>query len=333
MKVCFICRTYPPVVGGMEDYASSLVKHLRRKQPDTGVIVNTKGKKNIPFFFMRALFRLFSCSPDVYHLGDGVTALMAPLIRILKRKPVVTTIHGLDITYNSFLYQKLVVPCIRKSDRIIAVSAYTRKACMSKGIPKERITIVHNALDREKHRKPRRMRKDRSMMISVGRQIRRKGIAEFIKGKLNSLMKDNPSLGYYIIGDGPESARIKKAISRSEYRDRIFQLGRLSDRKVQEYYQKAAYFAMPNMRVKGDVEGFGIVILEAIHYSLVILANPIEGIKDALNYTRNWIDLNRKSIILRNHPYRREKTSIGWEDRIKEYIRVYKSMAEDRGGK
>jgi glycosyltransferase involved in cell wall biosynthesis len=44
----------------------------------------------------------------------------------------------------------------------------------------------------------------------------------------------------------------------------------------------ADVFVMPNIRVDGDQEGFGIVLLEAGAYNLPVVASNLEGIKDAV---------------------------------------------------
>jgi glycosyltransferase involved in cell wall biosynthesis len=47
-------------------------------------------------------------------------------------------------------------------------------------------------------------------------------------------------------------------------------------------FQTADIFVMPNIRVEGDVEGFGIVAIEAAIQGLPVVASNIEGINDAI---------------------------------------------------
>jgi len=325
MKVCYINRTFPPNVGGAQELALSTVNSLKKTNIDLELIIHKKSKIYLPFFFTKALFKIAFSKADVYHIGDGLTTILNPFIKVFKRKPIVTTILGLDITYNNFFYQKLIIPCVNISKKIITISEYTKKECKKRGITENKLIVINPGLNIDKYPK-KKIKKDNNLMITVGRQVKRKGVEIFIKGKLNTLMKDNPQLKFHIIGEGPENKKISKAINDSKYKDRIFLHGRLSDNKKYEYYMRAKYFVMPNIFVGGDMEGFGLVVLEAIVFEDIILANPIEGIKDALNYTNNWIDINKEKIILNNIKYKKNTKKIGWDDRIQEYLKIYEEL-------
>ena len=325
MNICYINRKFPPSVGGAQELASSTVNSLKKTGIKLDMIVNKKGNRYMPIFFIEALFKILLSKSEIYHTGDGLTAILNPIIKIFKRKPIVTTVLGLDITHKNKLYQKIIIPCVNISDKIISISEETKNECKKRGISQNKIIVINPGLDLEKYPQSK-VSKDNNMMIAVGRQVERKGINLFVRGKLNQLMRDNPKLNFHIIGDGPENEKIKEAASQSKYKDRIFLHGRLSDNEIYDYYMKAKFFVMPNIYVEGDIEGFGLVVLEAIFFENIILVNPIEGIKDALKYTFNWIDLKKEKIILDDIKYKKELKDLSWDNRINGYLRVYKTI-------
>ena len=324
-KICYIARSYPPQLGGIQDYSKSLITNLKNKNININLIANKKSNKNLPFYYAKAALQILFSNADIYHIGDGASCVLTPFIK-LKNKPIITTVHGLDITHSSKPYQKFIVPLIKKSDEIIAVSSHTKEQVAKKGYPKEKIHIIPNALTKEKYSEGE-LEKDPNMMITVGRQVKRKGVSHFIQTKLNTLMEDNPELKFYIIGSGPEKQTIKQAIKHSRFKNRINYLGRLSNEDLENYYKKAKFFVMPNIEVAGDMEGFGIVLLEAIHHKNVILANPIEGIADALKYTKNWININEEKIVLNSIKYEEESPQIYWDQVIEDYLTIYKNLS------
>ena len=78
MKILFLTRVHPPIVGGLENQSFNLVENFKEINEDTFVIKNTKGKKALSFFLPRAylkalgLIRAFGITH--VHLSDGVLA-------------------------------------------------------------------------------------------------------------------------------------------------------------------------------------------------------------------------------------------------------------------
>ncbi len=64
-------------------------------------------------------------------------------------------------------------------------------------------------------------------------------------------------------------------------------LGRTSDDVLRDLYNGSDVFVMPNLRVNGDMEGFGRVLLEAALCELPVVATGIEGITDAITDGEN----------------------------------------------
>jgi phosphatidylinositol alpha-1,6-mannosyltransferase len=124
------------------------------------------------------------------------------------------------------------------------------------------------------------------LLTSVGRQVKRKGFEWFVS-EVMPLLPDN--VHYWLAGEGPEQQRIRSAIARHKLEDRVQLLGRVSDELLQALYRGGDLFIMPNIPVDGDMEGFGVVLLEAALSGQPAIAAGIEGILDVVSPGENGI--------------------------------------------
>ncbi|HCC79304.1 MAG: hypothetical protein A2X25_06260 [Chloroflexi bacterium GWB2_49_20] len=292
MKLLFITRTYPPLVGGMETFACDFYENYRKKG-NVDLLANTGGKKTIPFFFIKAIFSLifYSKKYDVVHIYDAVLSPLALIVKIFSNAKVSFTVNGLDIVYPRFGYQKFMPFFLCKADKVFAISHYTLEQCVLRGIPKEKLAVIPVGLDSNKaeifseEKKSVLMArlnvpgKEKKILVTVGRLVKRKGHAWFVEHVLKKL----PDQYIYLIaGDGPERDSIVEVARRLDLSDRVYLLGRVSEEEKNCLYQIADLFVMPNIHVENDQEGFGIVLLEAGRYGLPVIASNIEGIRDVV---------------------------------------------------
>jgi glycosyltransferase involved in cell wall biosynthesis len=70
-------------------------------------------------------------------------------------------------------------------------------------------------------------------------------------------------------------------------RIRIKHLGRLPFEEIVTILKHADAFVMPNIKVDGDMEGFGLVCLEACLCGATVYASDIDGIPDAIHQGKN----------------------------------------------
>lgn len=288
MKVLFITRKYPPKIGGMENYSYGLISNI---SCDKYVIALKHSQFNLiwflPYAFLKSLFLLWRV--DIIYLCDAVLVPVGYLLKKVTRKPVFVTVHGLDITYKKYFYQKLNIPLLRKIDRVFAVSQNTVEECVKRGIKRRKCKFVPNGVDlpsssRRYERKNLESFLDISLenkkvLLSVGRLIPRKGVEWFI----NEVVERLPSEVIYVVaGEGPKREEIEHAIHNRGLGNRVFIVGRVDDEDRDMLFQTADVFTMPNIRVDGDVEGFGIVAIEAAVQGLPVIASNIEGINDAI---------------------------------------------------
>jgi phosphatidylinositol alpha-1,6-mannosyltransferase len=113
----------------------------------------------------------------------------------------------------------------------------------------------------------------------VGRQVKRKGVIWFLESVMPRL---DPDYIYIIAGDGPELAAIRTRIRANKWGQRVFALGRVTGNVRKILFNTADIFVMPNITVPGDMEGFGIVVVEAGSCGLPVVASNTQGIRDAV---------------------------------------------------
>lgn len=296
LKILFISHTFPPIVGGVETHNYELSTWLSKKA-DVTLIVNKK-RWLIPFFLVYATIRtvLSARKYDVIVLGSCLLSNVAWRLKLFgNKKPVVAVAHGLDLTWKNPIYQKLWIGIfLKKIDKIIAVGNETVKIAEEKGNSEDKIVFIPNGVDTEKNLVS--ATKDdlekiigqpivgKKILLTSGRLAKRKGVAWFIS---NVMPKLGEEFLYVVAGDGPDKENIEKTIKNAKLEKRVIMLGYVSDEKRNILLNTADLFVQPNIKIRGDMEGFGISVIEAGACRLPVLASALEGLKDAIKDGRN----------------------------------------------
>jgi len=87
---------------------------------------------------------------------------------------------------------------------------------------------------------------------------------------------------YVVAGEGPERRTVQEIVDRYNLQGRVLLLGEVSDEDRKVIYNASDIFIIPNITVPGDVEGFGIVALEAGSCGVPVVASNIQGLRDAV---------------------------------------------------
>ncbi|MEK9151102.1 MAG: glycosyltransferase family 4 protein [Patescibacteria group bacterium] len=299
MRILFISRAYPPIIGGIENQNRALSVWLGRLASVT-TIANRHGKKMLPLFLPYATARALVTAYryDVVLLGDGVLAIVGFLIKLLyPKKPVVAVVHGLDLMYGNALYQafwmKRFLPSL---DMLIAVSGETRAAAIAQNIPEWKIAVIRNGVETEAFRGEYE-RTDlekllhenlagKCVLLTTGRLARRKGAAWFIRAVLPRLPQ---TIVYVLAGAGPEEENIRTAVQKTGVNNQVRILGHVTDAERNLLLHTADIFIQPNIRVPGDMEGFGIAVIEAAACKRPVVASNLEGLKEAICHDENGV--------------------------------------------
>lgn len=301
VKALFITRKYPPSTGGMERFAYDL-SHALADKIDLR-LVKWGGSRRallllvIPSLWLQSAWQLIKGGVNVIHVQDGILAPLAYSLALLFQKPYVVVIHGLDITYPNKLYQAVIPWAVRRASSVVCISQATAREAQERGVAAAKIQVISLAIKDELHGRFTRVEllqqlnlpTDTPLLLTVGRLVKRKGIAWFIDSVLPGLVERYPSLVYVVVGEGPERLPIEAAISRGGLAEHVRLLGQAEDSLYKAAYNGADIFVMPNIHVPGDMEGFGLVLLEASLCALPVVAADIEGIKDAVTDGKNGI--------------------------------------------
>ncbi len=306
MRILYVTRKYPPSVGGMELFAYELNKSLSSKADVR--LIKYSGPRTLlifalPYIWLKAIYALITKPIDIVQVGDGAQAPIGWLVARIFFKKYSVIIHGLDYTYPNWIYQKINVRFVNKADLIFCISTNVSKLVLAGGVSKSKVKTIflaitdnyYKKINKRQARDKLKLDKNSVILLSVGRLIKRKGVAWFIEEVYPDLIKKHANIKLLVIGEGIDKQNIESSIKKTKTRNYIRLLGRTTDDELIAAYNAADIFVMPNIRVAGDIEGFGLVCLEAAACSLVVIGSNMEGIKDAISDGNNGILINSKN--------------------------------------
>lgn len=272
-----ITLEYPPQVGGVANYYWSLVKALALPctVADTTVLPKSWWKM-IPWLYRQVKQHQYSHILVGQVLPLGTVALV---VHWLTRTPYIVFTHGMDVLVPQRYFRKrwLLRRILRSAQHIIASSQFTADQ-INKFEPAITVTVIHPAAAITPRIIPQTVAgvPDR-FILSVGRLVERKGFDKVIQA-LNNF----PDLHYVIAGNGNSTNLINQA-RHYGVEGRVHFFHHLTDAQIAYLYQQCLFLAMPSRQLPtGDVEGFGIVVLEAACFGKTTIGGTAGGMADAI---------------------------------------------------
>lgn len=122
---------------------------------------------------------------------------------------------------------------------------------------------------------------DKFIIITVGRLQKRKGQDMMIKA-MPEILKQHPNALYAIIGRGECKTELKDLINELNLSDSVQLLDEISDEQMIQCYQQCDLFILPNRTIKNDIEGFGMVLVEAQACAKTVIAGDSGGTKETM---------------------------------------------------
>lgn len=286
-----LTRKHPPDVGGMQQLSFQLAEGLRALRPVT-VVAWRRGQWGLPIFFLTSFARLVPALVlkriSVLHLGDPALAALALLPRLFG-VPVAVTVHGLDITWPARIYQSyLLLFFWKRMDAYVCISRHVRDELLSAGVASDQVLVIAPGGDAlpaasEEPELERQLAGRHPVLFAVGRLVERKGLAWFLREVAPDWLARHPTAAIVIAGDGPMRPAIDAAIAEFGLQSQVLLTGPVSETRKAWLFERCDLVLMPNLDVPGDVEGFGLVALEAGRAGRWVAVADLQGLRDAVS--------------------------------------------------
>jgi phosphatidylinositol alpha-1,6-mannosyltransferase len=221
-------------------------------------------------------------------MHEGVIAWLVSLFTKVK---FVCFIHGEDIETaatsreQSFMVKQVCV----KADMLICNSLNSQNIARRLNYDVGNTVVLHPGADCERFIpllsdldfKKAMGWAEHSVILTVGRLQARKGHDKMIEA-MPTILVAHPKTLYCIIGDGDQKPRLLKLVHDLQLEDNVLFLNEISDEQMIKCYQQCDIFILPNRTIANDIEGFGMVLVEAQACGKIVIAGDSGGTAETM---------------------------------------------------
>lgn len=226
---------------------------------------------------------------------------------LFKGIPYYPYVHGADLmeSRDRLLWGWLLRCILGGAQKVIVNSRFTAEAVEKVGVEARSIQVVHPSIDLDRFAnlenseeiRERRGWTGRCVVLTIGRLVERKGQDMIIRA-LPQVVAEIPDIHYVIGGAGPDRERLERLAVEQGVAEHVEFAGFVPESQLVEMYAAADVFAMVSRELpeRGDVEGFGIVFLEANAAGIPVLAGRSGGIGDAVIHDQTGLLVNPEDV-------------------------------------
>ncbi len=330
-----------------------------------GILPNLKksllARCQLPFFIMAEILYCLKMvnkhSFDIIHahwsLPQGLTGIICSQI---SKIPCIITLHGSDIHGLRYPGLKwLNAKVIKRSDACTANSSETARmahhismkddiAVVPMGVNPCFLSAAHGGNAHQTGAKAEEKR-----ILYAGRLIDLKGIDYLIRA-LPAVLKQFPETQLLVVGSGPMKDDLVNLSNSLNLAERVAYIDAVSQEELLDYYTSADLFVLPSIvNAKGETEGLGVVLLEAMACGLPVVGSAVGGIPDIITDGETGLLARQKepdslaekiTKILSDSPLRRKLVENGyrvvqkkfsWDKISEKFIEIYQEVLSRSG--
>jgi phosphatidylinositol alpha-1,6-mannosyltransferase len=218
--------------------------------------------------------------------------LMALALKRWRGLPYACYVHGEELNYAAASRELrwLARRVLRGAAFVIANSRNTRAILTDEWhVPGDRVRLLYPGVDAARFVPARRDRAvraelgwgDRPVVLTVGRLQKRKGHDMMIRA-LGAVRQAIPDVLYAITGDGEERQYLEGLVTDAGLTGHVQFLGEVGDDLLVRCYQQCDLFVLANRQVGQDIEGFGMVLVEAQACGKPVVAGASGGTAETM---------------------------------------------------
>jgi glycosyltransferase involved in cell wall biosynthesis len=308
-------------------YESSFTASLRHQGCDVYVTAMDDNPTWRSIQFTAELVRHLKV--DLIHAHLPRAHVLAGLVGRLVEKPVVATVHGMDINPIDLSV------CLTAGTHLIVVCQAAYNQALAFGVPPERLTLVPNGVDTKVYsqnrsgssfRKALHLPANAQLVGYVGRLAWEKGSDQFIR-VAEYVHKHRPDVQFALVGDGPMEAELKLMIESAGLKENVYLPGLWTN-------TWEVYPAFDILVQTSRVEGMPFALLEAMACGCPVIAMGVGGVAEIvevgttglLSAAGDWAGLGDAVIKLLDNPERMKSMGQAGRKRVEEYFDLQNSV-------
>ena len=311
MRVLLLPREFPPEWGGLGRVFYDLAVEMTAAGHEVRVVIPQLGQHRGTYYYAKldiigttrrgnkflnwviwlwtVVWQIVQFRPQHVMLGGSEPQLFYALIGALVPIPVTVMVVGSDVLKAAHgMRNYLTRHLLNHAAHIAAISEYTKSLTLSLGNYAYKTHVIPIGIDLDDYkmsvmpaeRASWGIAPEDNVIITVGRLTPRKGhdvVVHALQG-----VKYKHAVKYVIVGDGEYRATLEQIAALYEVHENVIFTGAVTDEQKIQLYDMADIFVGMSRGEGAEVEGFGIVFLEAAARGLACIGGNHGGVPEAI---------------------------------------------------